>query len=194
MAIRPLIRPQVHYEDEKHAVRIVGEGAMSAPHIGDGRFIPLIIVDTNDRPDLAELVRLHNHFEAGDVGTQWAQPVDDKGVVSLVLTFQRPVEAKAIVDFNITSQGVIVEQILSARALYIQPGKEGDKLSKTIDAPKILVEIPNTGFRVDWDKLYFKALVGRFRAKGLRRYQAKQVAIATIKEIRSMGQVRRPRE
>jgi len=39
------------HEREKDAVRIVADGAIAHPGIGDGRLIPLVILDTSVRPD-----------------------------------------------------------------------------------------------------------------------------------------------
>ena len=52
-------------------VPIVGDAAIATKSIGEGRIVPLIIFDENARPDLAELVRVHQELEPGDADCQW---------------------------------------------------------------------------------------------------------------------------
>ena len=46
-------------------VPIVAEGAISSTTLGDGRLIPVLILDTSNRPDIDEFVRVHQHLPAG---------------------------------------------------------------------------------------------------------------------------------
>ncbi len=46
-------------------VPIVGDAAMAGP-VADGRLIPVLIVDTSKRPEVAELIRVHAHLPPGD--------------------------------------------------------------------------------------------------------------------------------
>jgi len=52
-------------------VPIVGDGAIATKSIGEGRIVPLIIFDEQARPDLAELVRIHQEFGLGDADARW---------------------------------------------------------------------------------------------------------------------------
>jgi hypothetical protein len=61
----------VHKEEEKRPVRIVADGAIAAGPIGDGRLIPLLILDTTERSDLEEFIRVHQFLSPGDVNFQW---------------------------------------------------------------------------------------------------------------------------
>jgi hypothetical protein len=49
----------------------------------------------------------------------------------------------------------------------------------------MLIEVPDTGIRSRWDKLYFDAIVKRARKDGLDRRDAKEVARAVIGQIAS---------
>jgi hypothetical protein len=182
----------LHHKREKIPLKIVGDAGIAAPDVGNGRMIPLVILDTGSRPDIAEFIRVHKFSGPGDVTTQWGATDDVGKKVVLVLSFSRPSELVAIIEFDIVRYGVIVEQILSSRALYLQAGKPGDRLIHNFEVPKIIVEIPDTQFRPIWDKLYHKATVAKLREAGLNRQQAKQVARTNIAEIRKATEIRVP--
>ena len=83
-----------------------------------------------------------------------------------------------------------MDQILLSRALYLQPGRESDRFANTIDAKKILIEVPGTGFKKTWDEMLFKHLVKDFRQKGLPKRQAKKATKGLIEEWRKFGRFR----
>jgi hypothetical protein len=56
----------------QNPVPIVADAAIATEWMGDGRLIPLIIVDTTDRLDLEEFIRIHQYASPGDAGSQWA--------------------------------------------------------------------------------------------------------------------------
>jgi len=60
--------------------------------------------------------------------------------------FQRPSELIVVIDFDIVKQGILVDQILTSKGLYIQAGRDGDRFKTKPDAKKIIIEIPDTGF------------------------------------------------
>ena len=171
---------------------IVGDGAIATSHVGDGRLIPLIILDNKTRPDLAEFIRLHEHLPPGDVTAQWGQIEGRTEDVVLSLSFQRPSELTAVIEFNIAKQGILVEQILTSKALYIQAGQGGDRIKHNLNAPKIIVEIADMGFRAIWDDLFYRQVVKHMRESGLNRQQAKRAATQAIDMLRRFGELRMP--
>lgn len=176
---------------EIQPVPIVADAAVSTRGALGGRLVPLVILDTSDRPDIDELIRIHQAATTpGDVKTQWAERDGRGGHIALILTFVRPSEAIVILEFDIAKQGILVEQILTAKGLYIQSGRIGDRLIKDLGRPKILLEVADTGFRKDWDRLFQKYLTKHFRAKGLGRSDAKQAALSAIAELRKLGSIR----
>jgi hypothetical protein len=185
-------RLDFNHEREKTAMTIVGDGAIATSGVVEGAMIPVVIVDTNLRPDIDELIRVHEYFSPGDVEIQWGREGKDKKIVSLYIFFQRPVEAIAIINFDISRQGILVEQILATRAFYLQAGRLGDRVSETLDNPKIAIDVPDTGFRTEWDRLFLKSTVSKMRAQGLSRHQSKQVAKDAINEIRKISEIRVP--
>jgi hypothetical protein len=175
---------------EAQPARIVSDAVMATVGVGDGRLIPLVIIDSAERPDIEELVRVHEHLPPGDVKVQWGDLKSSPDSIALLLRFTRPVEALLVLDFDIVKQGGVVDQILSSRALYLQPGRKGDRLSNTFDAKRILIEVPETGFSKTWDGILFKHLVKDFQRKGLPKQQAKEATKAFIEEWRKLGRSR----
>ncbi|MCP4316489.1 MAG: hypothetical protein GY789_10850 [Hyphomicrobiales bacterium] len=180
----------IFHEREGRPVPIVGDAAIAAAAIGDGRLIPLIILDTTDRPDLDELIRVHEYLPPGDVDIQWAVLPGAVGKIALVLSFKRPIRVVAILEFDIVKEGFLIDQILRARILYLQSGRPGGRFVTNQNAPKIFVEVPDTGIRGQWDKLFHKYVAAHLKAQGLSRHQARSAARQTIREFRDFGQFR----
>lgn len=177
---------------EKDALRIVADGAIATVGVGEGRLIPLVILDTSSRPDLEEYIRVHQFVGVGDVRCQWGRLITHDNTVALVLSFLRPAELVAIVEFDLQrNHGVLVEQVLATKALYIQCGRDGDRLNQAIDKPKVILEVPDTGFQGKfWDKIYSRVTAAKMRERGLNRADAKRAAQESIKELRKLGTVR----
>jgi hypothetical protein len=176
--------------EEARVVPIVGDAAIATVGVGHGRLIPLIIIDTTGRPDLAEMILMHKHFPPGDVVVQWGVLPNPFDHIALVLRFQRPIACAAVVEFEIVKQGIFVEHILQSNALYIQAGKPGDRLKHDLERPKMLIEVPDTGIRAEWDKHYSDAVFKFARRDGLGRREAKEAARSYIEQIRKLAKFR----
>ena len=176
--------------EEARVVPIVGDAAIATVSVGHGRIIPLIIIDTTERSDLAEMIRLHKHFPPGDIVVQWGVLPNRFGHIALVLRFQRPIACAAVVEFEIVKQGILVEHILESNALYIQAGKPGDRLKHDLERSKMLIKVPDTGIRAKWDKLYSDAIFKVARKDGLGRREAKEAARSYIEQIRKFAKFR----
>lgn len=176
---------------EMQYIPIVADAAISScGHFG-GRLVPLVILDTSNRPDIEELIRNHYVFQgSGDVEVQWAELQNRKGFIALFLKFVRPFEATAIIEFDIVKHGILVEQVLIAKGLYIQSGRKGDRLMHDLDRPKVILEVPDTGFIKSWDEMFNKHLIADFRSKGLNRSDAKRAAQSAIGELRKFNSFR----
>ena len=173
---------------------IVGDAAIADGNVAEGRLIPLVILDAEARPELKELVRAHaESSRAGDVNCQWGQVNQHADRVALMLHFAKPVELSVALEFEIVRQGILVEQILMAKCFYLQPGKVGDRLSDDLKAQRILVEVPDTGFRPTWDVLFQRHLVADFRERGLSRQQAKAATKGAIEKLREFSRQRAKR-
>jgi hypothetical protein len=183
----------VNKPHETKPVPIVADAALALGAIGDGRLIPLVIVDTTERPDLEELIRVQQYVPAGDVTVQWGEVEGRPENVALMLSFTRPMQLFAILEFNVVKQGSLVDQIMSANGLYIQAGRPGDRFVHNTELPKLIVEIPDTGVRDLWDDKFYRQITTHMQQEyGLGRQQAKRTARQFITEWRQFGKFRMP--
>lgn len=174
-------------------VEIVGDAAIAGP-VAEGVNIPLVILDTRSRVDLSELIRVQQHVPSGDVRFEWGG-TEDRETVLLELEFDRPAELRAVIPFDIERQGILVEAALTARALYLQGGVPGDRVKHDISRPKMIVELPETGFRPIWDKLFVERMAAVIsRDQGISQRSAVAHARALIKELRVVTDFRMPRQ
>lgn len=172
---------------QNRIVRVIADPVIATPGRVNGKLIPLLILDTSHRPDINELVRVHQSFDEGDVIVQWGAIEGREDNIALFLTFTRPTERIVVIEFDLPRQAALVDQIVTAGAIFIQPGKIGDKLLDDLNVPKVIVEIPDTGFGPYWEKLYLKSITNKLRASGLSRHKAKQAASEAITQMREIG-------
>jgi hypothetical protein len=189
MVVKPRYVTIVAQPHEVKAVRIVGDAGIAHPDVAEGRMIPVVIVDTSDRPDIDEMIKVHEHLKTGDLIANWSQRMGHPNEVELALTFVRPVEIKVFIEFDLTrNHGMLVEGILAAKALYLQAGREGDRLGRNIKAAKVIMGIPDTGFRDGWEKIYLNYAISKFKMEGMSRTNAKRSAKEYISNARSMAE------
>src|SRR6266849_6212591 len=96
---------KVRYPREARPVKIIADAGVSTRGRHGGRMLPLLILDTSDRPDLSEFIRHDDSLGPGDVITQWGR-LDGKeyeGTVALYVTSIRPIELFVILQFEIVS-------------------------------------------------------------------------------------------
>lgn len=184
---------KVNHPREAKAVPIAGDAAIATPGTVDGKLVPLLILDTRERPDIAEAIKNQASFPEGDVTTAWGKVLGGNSDVALFLRFLRPTEVSAVIEFAIPERGILVEHILMAKAVYLQAGKPGDRLVHDTERQKMIVEVPDTGFRPQWDKIYAKSVTKRFRTEGLSRTEAKSATKRYVEEIRGIARFRVPR-
>ena len=175
----------VRNQFEKQPVPFHDIGAIGLQGLFGGRMVPVVIADLSSRPDLIEVIRIHENSTPGDMTMQWGHsPVPNS--IRLILEFHRPVEALAIFDFSIERFGAAIDAILRNRMLYIQDAESGTKISDNPSTPKVLCEIPSTGIEAQWEKMFKKALFQTLRTHGLSRSQAKAAAAEFIAKSRTL--------
>lgn len=157
-------------------VPIVRDGAIATHEIGEGRMVPVLIVDCSDKVELLDLIYAHQETPPGDVTVTWCIPKDDKNNVSLLLEFLKPSVLEVLLHFDIESRGGVVDSILHANALYLQPIESGERVIDGLENAKILVEVPDTGFFETWDELYTEKLIRVFKRSGQSRKEANKAA------------------
>ncbi len=171
-------------------VAIVGNAGISTKGVGDGRMLPLLILDATARPDIHELVRVHAVIQSGDVDSAWLKTAGDIPDIFLHLLFRRPVETSVLLKFDIVKEGVLVDQILTTKAFYLQAGRPGDRFLNTQNAGSIIVEVPATDAMQDWDVTLSKVIAKEMRSQGIGRQEAKRAAREHIVKFRKFGRFR----
>lgn len=177
------MRPERRRLDPAHIVPIVADGAIWLRAEVEGMAVPLVILDTTSRPELAEFVRMHTVVASGDVVVEWG--VLDEDRIGLVLHLVRPIETEAVIVFEVSKRGIVIDAALRAGAIYIQAGRPGDRVASTPDAPRVLVQIGGTGFEERWDALFNQGISTAMMRKGLNRKDAKAAAAQTIELLRN---------
>lgn len=171
-------------------VPIIGDAAM-AGQVADGRLLPVLILDTSARPEVEELIRVHAHLPGGEATSEWGTSRDRKHQVILVLRFTQPMDVDLILEFSIDRHALIIETMLTGGGVYLQAGADDDRLSTKLDAPRVLVDLPDAGFRKVWDKLLLDRMkVVMARRLGVPRKKAGPHAEHFIAEMRRLAGLR----
>lgn len=171
------------------------DGALAHPDIGDGRIIPVAIIDCKNDKKLYELILLHEHTPPGDVCVTWARDLMDSKHVYLKLEFELPMKHVARIRFALSKHTTIVDGAIRSRGLYLQPMESGTKVIDGLAEPKILIEIPSSATFPDWPKIHRKVILKEYREQGASQAEAKELAeqhLERLAEIwkRRVGQQR----
>lgn len=168
-------------------VPIVGDAAIAGP-IADGRLLPLLILDTGVRPEVAEVIRVHEHLPGGDAQSQWGFSQENDDDVMLHLRFVQPMDVELILLFDVRRQAILVDAMLTGGGVYLQAGVAGDRLITTMDAQRVLVELPDVGFRPHWEKFLLERTTTVVSQRlGVSRRKARPAAEALIAEMRKVA-------
>lgn len=143
-------------------VPVVGDGAISTSKWGEGRLIPVVIVDVSNNFELRNLIDVHQHTPPGDVETTWARKRFDDKYIFLKMEFFRPVSTTIYLPFRLSGYADLVGGIIKSRAMYLQPHESGRSVSDGVNNPKILVEV--AAVFEQWVDVYRKTMVKRYRA------------------------------
>lgn len=171
---------------------IIGDGAIGHPHILDGRILPVLILDCSNHRALEDLVHAQEHAPPGDCSTTWKWDLLSRRHVYLQFDFKFPLETTAIVAFEVASQGALVESIINARAVYLQPLSSGSSVLEGIKKPNILIEVPSATTFPIWKTLYRRTLEKKYRKKGLSARQAREAAHQNLTRMRDIQLRRKP--
>ncbi|REJ94781.1 MAG: hypothetical protein DWQ34_07750 [Planctomycetota bacterium] len=167
----------------------MSDAAIATQQLGHGRLIPLLIIDTSERPDIDELVRVHEHFDSGDCSTVWSRLDKKLPQLGLVCEFSRPSELSFVIRLDVTTRSGIIDQIVTGNAVYFQPGRTGDRLATTLKNPRLLIQVPDTGFQREWERIFLRQSIRHLRSRGMSRKQAKKAGPRFIEEWRRLGQL-----
>jgi hypothetical protein len=178
--------------DASHFVPIVGDGAMAGPD-RDGRLVPVLIVDSSEHAEVDAVVNAHAHLSPGDVMSNWAVLEDGSGDVVLILNFIRPIEVEILLRFRIRAQAILVDGILASNAVYLQAGMPGDRFSRDIGKPRIIIEVPDGDFNDKWETIFLHEMTTVFSSEArITRRKAQPMARQSIEMIREVSRFRMP--
>lgn len=181
----------LNHPHEQIIAPIIADGAIASPIVGDGRLIPLVILDTSARSDIDAAIAAHVDAPEGDVRAQWGFRDGRSDQVMLVLRFERPAELAVIVEFDLSkNHGILVEGVLAGRGLYLQAGRPGDRLKDDVNKPKILAEVPETGFSTIWRRVFRDFTIRKMRKFGVPRSNARTAADEAIAMARGFATLR----
>jgi hypothetical protein len=172
--------------ERRGVVRATSSAAIASRTVAGGRLIPLVMIDASARPEIKELIRVHEFTGAGDCTSQWATILRDPDHVHLLLRFSRPVETHVTIDFELPKFAGAIDNVLRGKALYLLHGEEGSTYTTTQDEARILIEIPETGFRRVWDRIFPSAIAKSLVAdEGMTAREARETAREFVKTWRS---------
>ncbi|WP_157489640.1 hypothetical protein [Frigoribacterium sp. Leaf44] len=166
-------------------VPATSSAAIASFDTAGGRLIPVIMVDATNHPEITELIRAHEHTFAGDCKSQWATSLGKWDVVRLQLKFERPVATEFLIEFQLPKFAGAIDNILRARSMYLLEGDVGSTFMSTGRQPRILVELPSTGFESAWQRIFHKSIVDMFREEGQGRASSRALASRFITDWRT---------
>lgn len=168
----------------QNVLPVIEVGLQAGAGVREGGWVPVVLVDASRSPDLSELIRIHEHFDEGDVSVAWARPAGaSKSAILLRLRCERPLEANFVLVFAMPEQAGAVQSIVQARSLYLQHGPSGH-LSAHLDEPRLLIEVPETGFIEYWEKIFHSAAAKRARNNGASFSQSREIADGAVAELK----------
>jgi hypothetical protein len=170
----------LNHKREIDPVPILRAGAIWVEELYEGRVLPALGLDTSRRPDIAELIAIHQGGPPGDIEAAWGRDPNEQ-LVTLRISFERPAKLTMFLDFPLDAYALVVDHMVDARAFYIQVGSTTSKLSDNPNADRVVVGLPDTGFRPHWRKILEKYLRSIYRQKGLSRADSKDATMAYLR-------------
>lgn len=180
-------------EIKSEPLRIVNGALMATADHVQGRAAPVLIVDCQDRKDIADLFTLHRHLgRLGGCRHAWLRGGGSTLEIFLRLDFIDPVVTQVLIRFEVPGDGVLIEMILKAECFYLQSGRLGDNMLNTDGSPKILIEALSAGFEDEWHRLHIDILAPKFKKKGRSRKVRIEMAEKAIQVMGSYSQLQIP--
>lgn len=172
--------------------KVVGNGGLSNPFRGEGRFYPALILSIGEHSEVKELLKLHKETPPGDTNIVWGRNKSffKPKTVILSLEFLRPMQISFAIEFDIKSQYFLVDGILQQRGVILVSGKNNDKVSELINE-SIIVEVPHLDFDQPWSKILRDTLMDKYRKEGASRKDAKRFVSQHIQTMREFWNIRR---
>ena len=157
-----------------YTLEVIQSGIMAMSSTADGRLVPHLIINTKDNESLLNLIKIHKDTPPGDVQSKWGTKRFSSKKIFLILNFYRPVELEIAIEFELSKHHHAIDGIIINRAVYLQPGKLGDKLSDDVNAHKLLLEIPARTTFPDWNTIQEKHVRKILKKEGVGRKEMKK--------------------
>lgn len=167
-------------------IPLIRDGAIASSDIGDGRIIPVLILDCSNHPAFLNMVHIHQNTPPGDVVSRWGYSPFNKRFVVLKLNFIKPVELEVGIRFDLRTQPAIADSIVQAKSVYLQPSESGGRVIDGMDKPKIIIEVPPQTKLPKWDSMLLEQIAKRMKRDGIGRKSAKNAAKQYLARIRDI--------
>lgn len=143
--------------DEKKIVYAIAEGAVSKMDVTNGKFIPVIIIDTENNKDINDAIIFQGNSITGKLTTMWIRG-KNLNFIGLLVSFTNPIEKEFIILFDLKKFSAVIDLIVETELLYLQPGKKDETVKNTIENFKLLIEVPSDYFKNDWKEILKKCI------------------------------------
>lgn len=179
---------------------IVEDGMSSTPLWGEGRLMPIVVLNEAQDKDgrLLELLAIHQDTNGGDVITSWGiqtKSILRRDKILLHIEFVKPVEYIFLIEFILNKDYGLIDAIRQSNSLQIFSGKKGDKVSKKMKEGRsnfILLEVTNDESTKDWwEKLLRMTIAKRLRKLKVPKSKIKSEVQNQINHIREILNIRR---
>ncbi|GLW38590.1 hypothetical protein Pcaca04_25260 [Pectobacterium carotovorum subsp. carotovorum] len=174
----------------KNYIPIVSDGAIASPVVGDGRLIPVLLLDCTNHPEFINLIQIHQSTPPGDVKCRWGYNPFNRRFVELELNFLRPVELEIKILFDLRTQPAIADSIVQAKSVYLQESDSNGRLASSMDKPKIIIEVPPKTKLPKWDSMLLTQIEKKMKQDGVGKKSLKNAAEQHLAIIREFSKKR----
>ena len=173
-------------DSQTPCIGIASDASINNIYVAYGKTIPLVILDTVDYPEIDRMIQSHVGIENGHLNTTWVTTTDDKYLLLLIEVIS-PIEIKFLIKFDTEKHAGLIDIIVNSQLLYIQAGKQGERLKQDLDRPKVLMEVPCIEFSDEWYRIYLRVYTKHFRKLG---YSKKDAVKLSLKMREEWGKIR----
>lgn len=159
--------------DENNMVNVVNTALLLEKDHCDGIAIPVVILNTEETPIVNDIIEAHRSMQ-GEMRYQWGITSDYEYAILFVESLA-PIESKFSILFDLNKSLMVIDRIIETQLLIIQGGKSGDTMATTMKNMRILIEVPEDGFKKEWIKIKEKVQKKQFKELGIKRKDLKTV-------------------
>ena len=164
----------ISYSDE-NKVNLVRYGAVAIEALTGSKKVPIIGLDLSDRPDVEEMILVHQDMPPGDVITQWSVDKYNKNHLVLAFKFERPSRISLYLPLYFNEHSWVIEGIIQTRFILLKSASAEESTKELIKSLErsITVEIgASTDIPGDWQKWQLKSIKKQLKKNGLKTKEA----------------------